>query len=175
MTSRREENEISRDTRPSYRGGGLGFPSINQHVGPTRRQIEFSKIESYAAGDSYIDSVWAEVDGLRVTEIEIGNEFHILVTFYAENALTGMLDRFWSCCVTAVDTSGQLRAWNAFATPILGSNHISRGGGGAKLNKPINGVATQLVMPDQDVSFRLQLWGNDAYPEPSTPPALELW
>ncbi len=82
MPARREENEISQlDTRPAYRGGGVGFPSISAKdlgAGTSGNRRRIASI-SQAAISGYFTVLDVPA------EIVVGEDIIIQVGFYAIN------------------------------------------------------------------------------------------
>lgn len=157
----RREDEISqRDTRPAYRGGGLGFISQS----PTKRRIEFQGINAFVPGISAIHDAWIEVDGERVTSLESNTPFTIKASFTAANVAGGLLNS-WSAAVTVLDLeTGQIRNWKFWNEGLFTGDSISKTD--AKINK-----LGQNTMPDHNLTLRIKLWANDIWaPSPNFPP-----
>lgn len=151
---RREENKITqRDTRPAFRGGGLGFKRI-------------SFISAFIPGVSAIHDVWAEVNGQRVDMIQPGTPFRVRVSFLAENA-AGLGN--WSATVTISNSTGTVKNWRHSSVFIGGMARTIE-----KTGLEIKEMGDN-VMPDADLALTVKLWGNDAqFPSPKYPPQ-ELW
>ncbi len=114
MESRREENEISqRDTRPAYRGGGVGFPDISQRAprtvipGPTRRRISISPNRSWGRieqiGQSADGDFAGEIVGITTEKASYqpGEYIDIKISFWASNAKGGSLLNPWKLFLIA--------------------------------------------------------------------------
>jgi len=148
--SRREEEKIGRAPGP----------------GLNRRRIELNpagfqaigNISALNPGENTIYDAWIEVNGNKVTEVEVGTEFHILVHYISENV--GGLT--WLSCVTAKGDGIE----NYEDTKVAGSTkeHTARLGNMGKN-----------IMPDKDISLRIKLWMHDDMYQSPPYPDKSLW
>lgn len=127
---------------------------------PIKRKVSLNPggIAALDPGTNRIVDAWVEVDGSRVTEVEVGREFHILVEYISENV--GGLT--WLSCVTV---KGDGIA-NYEDTKVWGSTieHTAR----------LGNIGPN-VMPDKDITLRIKVWMHDNILESPPYPSEADW
>lgn len=138
----------------------------------TKRSVPHTiNLRAFSPGASAIYDVWLVVDGSRVNsgeKVASGKKFVVMANFKAVNGSTGLLNA-WSACLTVTDATGTVRNYrlkdSSFSIP---PNEI------ASSSLEINAMGEN-IMPDNDLTLRVKLWGSDQlHPQPAYPD-ISLW
>lgn len=106
-----------------------------------------------------IRDAWIEYGGNRVNEVPVGEYFSPKISYYADNP--GACQ--WGICVTLIDTTGLISNYAITGTPPIGCySHLEEG------DLDVNDYGATGPMPDEDITLRFKLWGNQE--KEGTPP-----
>ncbi|MBA7545503.1 hypothetical protein ES705_37872 [subsurface metagenome] len=106
----------------------------------------------------FITRAWVEYGGEEVNEVPEGENFTLKVSFTAQNPgfTWTPLDPGWSTAITAISTDGKVKGGDP--TLQLGASQSE------------TAAASLGPMPANDITLRVQLWGNqDIWSMPGVP------
>ena len=127
---------------------------------PIMRKVTLnSRVMALVPGLCYVRDLWIEIGNTRVEEVPVGQAFHILCDYYAENV--GGIK--WLTCVTVKGDGIE----NYEDTGVSFSSTIDHT---ARL-----GNLGPNIMPDKDITLTVTVWLHDDFNEYPPYPPKEQW
>jgi len=125
-------------------------------------------ISAFVNGGMTISDAWVKANGARLTspmQLSPGTPFEVHVSFQANNNSGGVIQA-WAVCVTVIDSQRVIYNYNIQNSATNWPGSITNSD--FNLNK-----LSPMIMPDRDITLKIQGWGTDTYnPEP---PERSLW